>query len=34
VVEFSAKADCVLMPGNRYAIVDNIPWKFGDDGSW
>jgi hypothetical protein len=34
VVEFSAKADCVLLPGNRYRIVNNIPWKFGDDGSW
>jgi hypothetical protein len=34
VVEFSAKANCVLSPGNRYRIVDNIPWKFGDDGSW
>jgi hypothetical protein len=34
IVEFSAKADCVLMTGNRYRIVDNIPWKFGDDGSW
>jgi hypothetical protein len=34
VVEFSAKAECVLLPGYRYAIVDNIPWKFGDDGSW
>jgi hypothetical protein len=34
IVEFSAKADCVLMPGYRYRIVDNIPWKFGDDASW
>jgi hypothetical protein len=34
VVEFSAKADCLLLPGNRYRIVDNIPWKFGDDDSW
>jgi hypothetical protein len=34
IVEFSAKADCVLMTGNRYRIVDNIPWKFGDGGSW
>ncbi len=33
-VEFSAEADCVLMPGNRYRIVDLRVGKFGDAGSW
>jgi hypothetical protein len=33
-VEFSAEADCVLMPGNRYRIVDLRRGKFGDPGSW
>ena len=31
VVEFSAEADCVLMPGNRYRIIDLRVGKFGDD---
>jgi hypothetical protein len=34
LVEFSAEADCVLMPGNRYRIVDLRAGKFGDPGSW
>jgi hypothetical protein len=29
-VEFSAEADCVLMPGNRYRIVDLRVGKFGE----
>jgi hypothetical protein len=29
-VEFSAEADCVLTPGNRYRIVDLRVGKFGD----
>jgi hypothetical protein len=29
-VEFSAEADCVLMPGNRYSIVDLRVGKFGE----
>ena len=29
-VEFSAEADCVLMPGNRYRIVDLSVGKFGE----
>ena len=28
-VEFSAEADCVLVPGNRYRIVDLRVGKFG-----
>ena len=28
-VEFAAEADCVLLPGNRYRIVDLRPGKFG-----
>ena len=31
MVEFSAEADCVLLPGNRYRIVDLRVGKFGDD---
>jgi hypothetical protein len=27
-VEFSAEADCILMPGNRYGIVDLRVGKF------
>ena len=27
-VEFSAEADCILMPGNRYRIVDLRVGKF------
>jgi hypothetical protein len=30
VVEFSAEADCVLMPKNRYRIVDLRVGKFGE----
>jgi hypothetical protein len=30
LVEFSAEADCVLMPGNRYRIVDLRVGKFGE----
>lgn len=33
-VEFSAEADCVLMPGNLYRIVDLRVGKFGDPDSW
>ena len=33
-VEFSAEADCVLMPGNRYRIVDLRVGKFSGSGSW
>jgi hypothetical protein len=29
-VEFSAEADCILVPGNRYRIVDLRVGKFGD----
>jgi hypothetical protein len=29
-VEFSAEADCLLMPGNRYRIVDLRVGKFGE----
>jgi hypothetical protein len=29
-VEFSAEADCVVMPGNRYRIVDLRVGKFGE----
>jgi hypothetical protein len=29
-VEFSAEADCVMMPGNRYRIVDLRVGKFGE----
>jgi hypothetical protein len=29
-VEFSAEADCMLMPGNRYRIVDLRVGKFGE----
>jgi hypothetical protein len=29
-VEFSAEADCVLLPGNRYRIVDLRVGKFGE----
>jgi hypothetical protein len=29
-VEFSAEADCVLMPGNRYRIIDLRVGKFGE----
>jgi hypothetical protein len=31
LIEFSAEADCVLLPGNRYRIVDLRVGKFGDD---
>jgi hypothetical protein len=34
IVEFSAEADCVLMPDNRYRIVDLRVGKFGDAGSF
>jgi hypothetical protein len=34
IVEFSAEADCMLMPGNRYRIVDLRVGKFGDAGSF
>jgi hypothetical protein len=30
VVEFSADADCVILPGNRYRIVDLRVGKFGE----
>jgi hypothetical protein len=30
-VEFSAEADCVVMPGHRYRIVDLRVGKFGED---
>jgi hypothetical protein len=30
LVEFSAEADCVLMPDNRYRIVDLRVGKFGE----
>jgi hypothetical protein len=33
-VEFSAEADCVLMPGNRYRIVDLRVGKFADGDDW
>ena len=29
-VEFSAEADCILMPGDRYRILDLRVGKFGD----
>jgi len=29
-VEFSAEADCVLLPGHRYRIIDLRVGKFGD----
>jgi hypothetical protein len=29
-VEFSAEADCVVMPGNRYRILDLRVGKFGE----
>ena len=29
-VEFSAEADCLLLPGNRYRIVDLRVGKFGE----
>jgi hypothetical protein len=31
MIEFAAEADCVLLPGNRYRIVDLRVGKFGDD---
>lgn len=34
LVEFSAEADCMLMPGNRYRIVDLRTGKFSGSGSW
>jgi hypothetical protein len=34
IVEFSAEADCVLMPDSRYRIVDLRVGKFGDAGSF
>ena len=33
-VEFSAEADCLLMPGDRYRVVDLRVSKSGDGGSW
>jgi hypothetical protein len=33
-VEFSAEADCVVMPGNRYRIVDLRVGKFRDGEDW
>jgi hypothetical protein len=30
-VEFSAEADCIVLPSNRYRIVDLRVGKFGDD---
>jgi hypothetical protein len=33
-VEFSAEADCVVMPGNRYRIVDVRVGKFGEGDDW
>lgn len=33
-VEFSAEAECMLMPGNRYRIVDLRVGKFSGSGSW
>jgi hypothetical protein len=30
LIEFSAEADCVLLPGNRYRIVDLRVGKFGE----
>jgi hypothetical protein len=33
-VEFSAEADCVVMPGNRYRIVDLRGGKFRDGEDW
>jgi hypothetical protein len=32
-VVFSAEADCELMPGNRYRVVDLRVGKFDDPGS-
>jgi hypothetical protein len=29
-VEFSAEADCLLLPGNRYRVVDLRAGKFGE----
>jgi hypothetical protein len=31
MVEFSAEADCVVLPGHRYRIVDLRVGKFGED---
>jgi len=33
-VEFSAEADCIVLPGGRYRIVDLRVGKFGDDNNW
>ena len=30
MIEFSAEADCVMLPGNRYRIVDLRVGKFGE----
>jgi hypothetical protein len=34
LVEFSAVADCVLVPGHRYRIADLRPGPFGDADGW
>ena len=34
MVEFSVEADCMLMPGNRYRIVDLRAGKLIGSGSW
>jgi hypothetical protein len=33
LVEFAAEADCRLMPGNRYRVVDLKVGKFDDPGN-
>jgi hypothetical protein len=33
-VEFSAEADCVVLPGGHYRIVDLRVGKFGDGDNW
>jgi hypothetical protein len=33
-VEFSAEADCVMMPGNRYRIIDLRVGKFAEPDNW
>jgi hypothetical protein len=33
-VEFSAEADCVILPGNRYRVVDLRIGKFRDGKNW
>jgi hypothetical protein len=33
-VEFSAEADCVILSGNRFGVVDLRIGKFGDGQNW